>query len=49
MLEANDMKVLRTTVCKTQIDRINEINRSENPAVSDILMRRKEEEKGTNM
>jgi hypothetical protein len=37
MLEANEMKVLRKTVGKTNIDRIR-ANKSENPAVFNLLM-----------
>ena len=48
MFEANEMKVLRKLVGKTKI-----ANKSENPAVSNLLMseckEEEEEENGTNM
>ena len=48
MLEANEMKVLRKIVGKTKRDRI--ANKSENPAVFNVLMNgQKEDENGTNM
>ena len=49
MLEANEMKVLRKTVGKTEIE--YEANKSENPAVSNLLMRGwiEEEENGMNV
>ena len=44
------MKVVRKTVCKTKIDIIINQNKSENPAVSNLLMSGwEEEENGTNM
>ena len=51
MLEANEMKVLRKIVGKTkQVEQ--EVNKSENSAISSLLMtgwKEEEEENGTNM
>ena len=50
MLEANEMKILTKTVDKTKIDRSRN-NKSDNPAVSNLLMngRKEGKENGTSM